>query len=61
MNNTGLDNKYQFENFIEKDGNALAKKRSFRSSKELRIKIQSPLYLWAIRFRKNTSPASNWK
>jgi chromosomal replication initiator protein dnaA len=27
MNNTGLDNKYQFENFIEKDGNALAKKK----------------------------------
>ena len=27
MVNTGLDNKYQFENFIEKDGNALAKKK----------------------------------
>ena len=28
MNNTGLDSKYQFENFVEKDGNALAKKEA---------------------------------
>ena len=49
MNNTGLDNKYQFENFIEKDGNALAKKESLEVVKSLGLKYNpqyNPLYIY---------------
>lgn len=45
MNNTGLDNKYQFENFIEKDGNALAKKEALEVVKNLGLKY-NPLYIY---------------
>ena len=45
MVNTGLDNKYQFENFIEKDGNALAKKGSLEVVKNLGLKY-NPLYIY---------------
>ena len=49
MNNTGLDNKYQFENFLEKDGNALAKKESLEVVKNLGLKYNpqyNPLYIY---------------
>ena len=49
MVNTGLDNKYQFENFIEKDGNALAKKESLEVVKNLGLKYNpqyNPLYIY---------------
>ena len=49
MVNTGLDNKYQFENFIEKDGNALAKKESLDVVKNLGLKYNpqyNPLYIY---------------
>ena len=49
MNNTELDNKYQFENFIEKDGNALAKKGSLEVVKNLGFKYNpqyNPLYIY---------------
>ena len=49
MVNTGLDNKYQFENFIEKDGNALAKKESLEVVKSLGFKYNpqyNPLYIY---------------
>ena len=49
MNNIGLDNKYQFENFIEKDGNALAKKESLEVVKSLGFKYNpqyNPLYIY---------------
>ena len=45
MNNTGLDNKYQFENFIEKDGNDLAKKEALEVVKNLGLKY-NPLYIY---------------
>ena len=45
MNNTGLDNKYQFENFIEKDGNASAKKEALEVVKNLGLKY-NPLYIY---------------
>ena len=45
MNNTGLDNKYQFENFVEKDGNALAKKEALEVVKNLGLKY-SPFYIY---------------
>ena len=45
MNNTGLDNKYQFENFIEKDGNALAKKEALEVVKNLGLKYNH-LYIY---------------
>ena len=45
MNNTGLNNKYQFENFVEKDGNALAKKESLEVVKNLGLKY-NPLYIY---------------
>ena len=45
MNNTGLDNKYQFENFVEKDGNALAKKEALEVVKNLGLKY-NPLYIY---------------
>ena len=49
MVNTELDNKYQFENFIEKDGNALAKKESLDVVKNLGLKYNpqyNPLYIY---------------
>ena len=49
MNNTGLNNNYQFENFIEKDGNALAKKESLEVVKNLGLKYNpqyNPLYIY---------------
>ena len=49
MNNTGLNNKYQFENFIEKDGNVLAKKGSLEVVKNLGLKYNpqyNPLYIY---------------
>jgi len=49
MVNTGLDNKYQFENFIEKDGNALAKKGSLAIVENLGLKYNpqyNPLYIY---------------
>lgn len=45
MNNTGLDSKYQFENFVEKDGNALAKKEALEVVKNLGLK-HNPLYIY---------------
>ena len=45
MNNTGLDSKYQFENFVEKDGNALAKKEALEVVKNLGLKY-NPLYIY---------------
>ena len=45
MNNTGLNNKYQFENFVEKDGNALAKKGSLAVVENLGLKY-NPLYIY---------------
>ena len=45
MVNTGLDNKYQFENFIEKDGNALAKKEALEVVKNLGLK-HNPFYVY---------------
>ena len=49
MNNTGLDNKYQFENFVEKDGNVLAKKEALEVVKNLGLKYNpqyNPLYIY---------------
>ena len=49
MNNTGLNNKYQFENFVEKDGNALAKKGSLAVVENLGLKYNpqyNPLYIY---------------
>lgn len=45
MNNTGLNNKYQFENFIEKDGNVLAKKGAVAVVENLGLKY-NPLYIY---------------
>ena len=45
MNNTGLDSKYQFENFVEKDGNALAKKEDLEVVKNLGLKY-NPFYIY---------------
>ena len=45
MNNTGLDSKYQFENFVEKDGNALAKKEALELVKNLGLKY-NPFYIY---------------
>ena len=45
MNNTGLDSKYQFENFVEKDGNALAKKETLEVVKNLGLKY-NPFYIY---------------
>ena len=45
MNNTGLDNKYQFKNFLEKDGNTLAKKEALEVVKNLGLK-HNPLYVY---------------
>ena len=45
MNNTGLNNKYQFENFIEKDGNDSAKKAGLAVVENLGLKY-NPLYIY---------------
>ena len=49
MNNTGLNNKYQFENFVEKDGNDLAKKGALAVVENLELKYNpqyNPLYIY---------------
>ena len=49
MNNTGLNNKYQFENFVEKDGNDLAKKGAVAVVENLGLKYNpqyNPLYIY---------------
>ena len=45
MNNTGLNNKYQFESFIEKDGNDSAKKGALEVVENLGLKY-NPLYIY---------------
>ena len=45
MNNTGLNNKYQFENFLEKDDNALAKKGAVAVVENLGLQY-NPLYIY---------------
>ena len=45
MKNTGLNNNYQFENFIEKDGNDLAKKGALAVIENLGLKY-NPLYIY---------------
>lgn len=45
MNNTGLNNKYKLENFLEKDVNALAKKEALEVVKNLGLKY-NPLYIY---------------
>ena len=49
MNNTGLNNKSQFENFVEKDGNDLAKKGALAVVENLGLKYNpqyNPLYIY---------------
>ncbi len=50
MNNTGLNKKYQFENFVEKDGNDLAKKEALEVVKNLGLKY-NPFYI--VNWNKN--------
>ena len=45
MNNTGLNNKYQLETFLEKDGNDLAKKGAVAVVENLGLKY-NPLYIY---------------
>ena len=45
MVNTGLNKKYQFENFLEKDGNDLAKKGAVAVVENLGLKY-NPLYIY---------------
>ena len=45
MNNTGLNNKYQFENFLEKDGNAFAKNGAVAVVENLGLQY-NPLYIY---------------
>ena len=45
MNNTGLNNKYQFENFLEREGNALAKKGAVAVVENLGLQY-NPLYIY---------------
>lgn len=45
MNNTGLNNKYQLENFLEKDGNDLANKGAVAVVENLGLKY-NPLYIY---------------
>ena len=45
MNNTGLNKKYQFENFLEKDGNDLAKKGALAVIENLGLK-HNPFYIY---------------
>ena len=49
MYNTGLNNNYRFENFIEKDGNDLAKKGALAVIENLGLKYNpqyNPLYIY---------------
>lgn len=49
MNNTGLNNKYQFESFIERDDNDSAKKGAVAVVKNLGLKYNpqyNPLYIY---------------
>ncbi|MDO4660384.1 MAG: DnaA/Hda family protein [Streptococcus sp.] len=50
INNTGLNNKYQFENFVEKDGNDLAKKGALAVVENLGLKY-NPLYIYGKKFQ----------
>ena len=45
MVNTGLNKKYQFENFLEKDGNDLAKKGALAVIENLGLKY-NPFYIY---------------
>ena len=45
MNNTGLDNKYQLKNFLEKDANDLAKKGAVAVVENLGLQY-NPLYIY---------------
>ena len=45
MNNTGLDNKYQLKNFLEKDGKDLAKKGAVAVVENLGLQY-NPLYIY---------------
>lgn len=45
MNNTGLDNKYHLKNFLEKDGNDLAKKGAVAVVENLGLQY-NPLYIY---------------
>ena len=45
MNNTGLNNKYQFESFIERDDNDSAKKGAVAVVENLGLKY-NPLYIY---------------
>ena len=45
MVNTGLDNKYQLKNFLEKDGNDLAKKGAVAVVENLGLQY-NPLYIY---------------
>ena len=45
MNNTGLDNKYQFQNFLEKDGNTFAKNGAVAIVENLGLQY-NPLYIY---------------
>ena len=45
MNNTGLDNKYQFKNFLEKDGNTFAKNGAVAIVENLGLQY-NPLYIY---------------
>ena len=45
MNNTGLDNKYQLKNFLEKGGNDLAKKGAVAVVENLGLQY-NPLYIY---------------
>ena len=45
INNTGLDNKYQLKNFLEKDGNDLAKKGAVAVVENLGLQY-NPLYIY---------------
>ena len=45
MNNTGLDNKYQLKNFLEKDCNDLAKKGAVAVVENLGLQY-NPLYIY---------------
>ncbi len=45
INNTGLDNKYQFKNFLEKDGNTFAKNGAVAIVENLGLQY-NPLYIY---------------
>ena len=45
MVNTGLDNKYQFKNFLEKDGNTFAKNGAVAIVENLGLQY-NPIYIY---------------